>query len=203
MIYSDNVDIYIKIMKQKHITIIHHQRISVLLPGARLDPGVHQVADHRSRARCDLASLGGLEGCQVPASAFTVFISFYYYSTIDFIWRCNIFPNVSKCVCGSALHAFWSYCSANSGLRTRNLQGRNQTGSTFEIRGMTGSLLLVRLSNIEQCGTVSLSLSLALYMFIYIFLTETHLGAQSQWKTDELTFLPFQYAARVWLYQDI
>lgn len=154
--------IYMKIIKQKHITI-HHQGISVLLPGARLDPGVHQVADHRSRARCDLASLGGLEGCQVPASAFTVFISFYYYSTTDFIWRCNIFPNVSKCVCGSALHAFWSYCSANSGLRTRNLQGRNQTGSTFEIRGMTGSLLLVRLSNIEQCGTVSLSLAIYIY----------------------------------------
>ena len=184
MIYSDNGDIH---EDHKAKTYHHsHQGISVLLPGARLDPGVHQVADHRSRARCDLASLGGLEGCQVPASAFTVFISFYYYSTTDFIWRCNIFPNVSKCVCGSALHAFWSYCSANSGLRTRNLQGRNQTGSTFEIRGMTGSLLLVRLSNIEQCGTVSLSRDIYI-----IYLNRDTFGAQSQWKTDELTFLPF------------
>ena len=54
------------------------------------------------------------------------------------------------------------------------------------------------LSNVER----SLSLSLALYIYIYIFFNRDTFGAQSQWKTDELTFLPFQYAARVWLYQD-
>ena len=116
----------------------------------------------------------------------------YYYSTIDFIWRCNIFPNVIQmclwqCFACLLIVLFCKLRPQNqkpSGSESDRIYFWNQRHDRVPSFGAV-------IQHWAMWNGLTLSLSLALYMFIYIFLTETHLEHNPNEKRTNLHFCRF------------